>query len=93
MENVKAPEDRLLILGGFTKLLKFMKSAKIAPNHETFELLLNVAPNTYEAHQQIIALTQKNNVVPDVNFYNALLMKTCLRKDFHNAQVNFYFFI
>lgn len=93
LENVKAPEDRLLILGGFTRLLKYMKSAKIAPNHDTFELLLNVAPNTYEAHQQIIALTQKHNVAPDVNLYNALLMKTCLRKDFHNAQVNFYFFI
>lgn len=87
LENVKQPEDRLLILGGFTGLLKVFKSAQITPNLETIASLLNVIPNTFVAQQKVISMMQKHEIVPDINLFHTLLMKTCLRQDFRNAQV------
>lgn len=87
LEGVKQPEDRLLILGGFTGLLKVFKSAQITPNLETIALLLNVIPNTFVAQQKVISMMQKHEIVPDINLFHTLLMKTCSRQDFRNAQV------
>lgn len=87
LENVKEPQDRLLILGGLTGIKKTFQSAKIVPNLETITLFLNVIPNTFAAQQKIILMMQKNNITPDANLFTQLLTKTCLRQDFQHAQV------
>lgn len=87
LNQVKRPEDRLLILGGLTGILKEMKQHQIKPNYDTIITLLNVTPNTFAAQQKVISLLNKNEVPPDADFFNALLTKSCLRGNFTDSMV------
>lgn len=89
LENVNTPEDRLLILGGLTGLLKLFKEFQISPLPETILTLLNIVPNTNEAHQKVISLLKKNDIAPDVNLFHVLLTKNCIKPRFQNAKVLF----
>lgn len=88
LERVEKPEDRLLILGGLTGLLKEFKKYDISPTLDTITTLLNIVPNTFEAHQRVISLLQKNQMVPDRNLFNVLLTKNCMKQRYQNTKVN-----
>lgn len=90
LENVKEPEDRLLIFGGLTGLLKLFKKYDILPTTETIITLLHIAPNTTEAHQRVTSLLKKNDVAPDANLFHVLLTKNCIKPRFQNAKVFFF---
>lgn len=88
MANVKTPEHRLLILGGLSFVLNLFKTYNITPMSDTVTTLLNVTPNTFFAQQKVISLLNKNNIIPDSNFFDTLLMRCCLRQSFNDAQVS-----
>lgn len=90
LEQVKCSEDRLLILGGLTGFLKQFKQYNITPSSNTITALLNVGPNSFEAHQRVISLLNKNGVVPDANIFYVLLTKNSLKQRFKQANVIFF---
>lgn len=87
LEHVERPEHRLLILGGLSNLLQTFKKYNIAPTLETVTRLLEVVPNTFGAHQKVIALLKKNSIEPDLQLFNILLVKNCQAQNFQNAMV------
>lgn len=88
IENMKTPEHRFLVLGGLSFFLKLLKKHDILPTSDTITILLHLAPNTFVAQQKVIALLRKTNIVPDADFFDALLTKCCLRQSFNDAQVS-----
>lgn len=89
LENVTKPEHRLLILGGLSGVFELIREHKIIPTLETVTALLSVTPNSFAAQQQVIRILKKHNILPNIDFFNILLTKVCLRQNFNDARVMF----
>lgn len=87
LEQVERPDQRLLILGGLSNLLQEFKKYNITPTLETVTALLEIVPNTFVAHQKVIALFNKHFIKPDLQIFNILLTKNCQTQNFRNAMV------
>lgn len=86
LNEVKKPEDRLLLLGGAKGLLNEMEKIKVAPNIKTFTALLDVIPPTNTAEHQIVETIRKCKIKCDVDFFNILIKKRSMRLDYEGAR-------
>ncbi|KAH1002802.1 pentatricopeptide repeat-containing protein 1, mitochondrial isoform X2 [Dendroctonus ponderosae] len=86
ISEVKNPEDRLLLLGGCQGFIETMLLHKCAPDIKTFTLLLDSLPKTTAAEKELIVTMKKLNIRPDVDFYNMLMKKRSMRKDYEGAK-------
>lgn len=75
ISEVKAPEDRLILLGGCKGFLETMTQYKCTPDIKTFTLLLDCIPNSLAAEKEVLVWLRKLNVTPDLDFYNILMKK------------------
>lgn len=75
ISEVKAPEDRLILLGGCKGFLETMTQYKCTPDIKTFTLLLDCIPNSLAAEKEVLMGLRKLNVKPDLDFYNMLMKK------------------
>ncbi|XP_037043514.1 pentatricopeptide repeat-containing protein 1, mitochondrial-like [Bradysia coprophila] len=82
--EVKTPEDRLLLLGGFKGILNEMEKLQVRPDVKTFTALLDVVPST--AEHEIIESIRKHNVKCDIGFFNCLIKKRSMRLDYDGAK-------
>lgn len=82
ISEIKKPEDRLLLLGGFTGFLEEMKKLNITPGIETFTALLEVIPSTVAAEKKLISMIRKIGLKADIDFFNILIKKRCMRFDY-----------
>ncbi|XP_044736845.1 pentatricopeptide repeat-containing protein 1, mitochondrial [Chrysoperla carnea] len=81
LNEVKKPEDRLLLLGGANGFLMEMQTYGIQPDIRTFTQLLNCIPPTKSAEKQLMATMKIMKIKPDVDFYNMLIKKRSMRFD------------
>lgn len=86
LNEVKKPEDRLLLLGGAKGILNEMDKLKVVPNIKTFTALLDVIPSTNTAEHQIIETMRKQKIRCDVDFFNILIKKRSMRLDYDGAK-------
>lgn len=86
MAEVSKPEDKLLLIGGFSGFLDTMKSFDVRPNLITFTELLEVIPPTTAAEQRLMQQIKKNEIKCDVDFFNVLMKKRCLRYEYDEAR-------
>lgn len=87
LAEIKKPEDRLLLVGGFKGLLENMDQHKCKPNIKTFTQLLDCIPGSLTAEQELLSLLPKYDLKPDIDFYNMLMKKRSLRCDYEGAKV------
>lgn len=83
----KDPVNRLLLLGGAENILLHMKKDNCLPTIKTFSLLLELIPSSLEAEDNLLVLMDNNSVKPDLTFFNVLIKKRSLRKDYKSAKV------
>lgn len=93
LSEVKNPEDRLLLVGGFKGFLDNMYQHKCKPDIKTFTQLLASIPGSLAAEQELLAALKKHNVKPDIDFYNMLMYKRSRRTDYEGAKVSNYFLL
>ncbi|KAF5304083.1 hypothetical protein FQA39_LY01868 [Lamprigera yunnana] len=80
--EVTKPEDRLLLVGGFSEFLENMKQNDCTPDIKTFTQLLDSIPSTGAAEEQLLQALKKYKIKPDIDFYNMLIKKRCSRFDY-----------
>ncbi|KAF5307034.1 hypothetical protein FQR65_LT07177 [Abscondita terminalis] len=84
-EVVKA-EDRLLLVGGCSGFLKSMTNHNCSPDIKTFTQLLTCVPSTQAAEADLLQAMKKHPVKPDIDFFNMLIKKRCMRFDYTGAK-------
>lgn len=88
LNEIRKPEDRLLLLGGAGKFLEEMELARVTPNIKTFTELLEVIPPTHSAEKNILATIRKLSIKCDIDFFNVLIKKRSMRFDYESAKVS-----
>lgn len=87
ISEITKPEDRLLLIGGFSGVLKNMQENHCTPNIKTFTQLLDTVPSTLAAEKELIIAMKKWKIKPDVDFFNMLIKKRSMRFDYDLAKV------
>lgn len=86
VKEVKKPEDRLLLLGGFSGFLDLMQQCEVKPDLKTFTALIEVIPSTTIAEVKLIKTIRKADIKCDVDFFNILIKKRSMRFDYDGAR-------
>lgn len=94
IKEVKRPEDRLLLIGGFTGVLELMEKFEVKPDLKTFSILMEVIPSTRAAENKLLRTIRKHEIKCDVDFFNILMKKRSMRFDYEGAkEVNFTYIL
>ncbi|XP_045463286.1 pentatricopeptide repeat-containing protein 1, mitochondrial [Harmonia axyridis] len=86
LSEVKKPEDKLLLVGGFNAYLNNMRENNCNPDIKTFTLLLDVIPNNIAAEEQLLLQMKTLKIRNDVDFFNMLIKKRVMRQDYEKAK-------
>ncbi|CAF1021917.1 unnamed protein product [Rotaria sordida] len=76
----RSPSERLMLLGGIPGLLKHMQECNVLPNNIIFNTLLNLIPSLTEYEQVLIHVSNICQVKPNIQFYNALILRRLRRR-------------
>lgn len=88
LSEVRKPEDRLLLIGGASGFLHEMALAKVEPDIKTFTQLIEVLPPTYAAEKKLLAKLKRMSIKCDIDFFNVLIKKRCMRFEYEGAKVS-----
>lgn len=91
LSEVTKPEDRLLLVGGYSEFLQNMADHECTPDIKTFTQLLDNIPSTSAAEVNLLQAIKRNNLKPDIDFFNMLIKKRSMRFDYESAKVKFKF--
>lgn len=87
-DDMKKPENRLAVVGGLTGFLEQMEMRNVQPDIRTFSQLLDVLPSNVEAEEKLLSVMDAKSIKPDVDLYNMLIHKRCMRRDYEEARVS-----
>ena len=85
--NFDTPEKRLTLFGGFEHILTSMEQDHVHPDIRTFTQMIDLIPSNLKAEQNLLTALEKYDVKPDVDFFNLLIRKRNLRRDYIHAKV------
>ncbi|CAF3360101.1 unnamed protein product [Rotaria socialis] len=80
-----SPAERLMLLGGIPGVLKHMQECNVLPNHIIFNSFLNVIPQLSDHEQALIHISNICQVKPNIQFYNALILRRLQRRSKQEA--------
>lgn len=80
--------NRFILFGGLENILKIMKEDEVTPNEVTATLLLDLIPNTEDVENSFLRYMENKKVTLDIDFYNMLIRRRSLRKEYGSAKVN-----
>lgn len=83
---VKSPAERFLLLGGIDVYLREMEKLQVKPDIKTFTAMLDVIPQAKEDEHKLIQLMRRHEIRADVDFFNVLMKRRCLRGDDDGAR-------
>lgn len=86
LNEVKKPEDKLVLLGGFSGFIALMKHFNVHPDIKTYTELIEVIPPTTAAEKRLINQLKKHEIKCDVDFFNILMKKRSMRYDYEGAK-------
>lgn len=87
LEMVKTAEDRFMLLGGLNGFIAELEETKVRPDVKTFSQILYAIPSTQEAEHELIEKMRFMRVRADTDFFNLLMKRRILRKDYDGAKV------
>lgn len=88
LSMVKTANDRFMLLGGLDAFIAELEETKVRPDTKTFSLLLDVIESTTDAENDLIQKMRYMRVRADTDFFNLLMKRRILRKDYDGAKVN-----
>ena len=86
LSEVIKPEDKLLLLGGFTGFLETMKRFDVKPDLKTYTELIEVIPAANAIEKKLLSKLKKDEIKCDVDFFNVLMKKRSMRFDYKGAR-------
>lgn len=87
LSMVNTPQDRFQLLGGLSAFIDEMEEAKVRPNVKTFAQLLDVIGSTRDDEHELIQKMRFMRVRADTDFFNVLMKRRVIRKDYEGAMV------
>ena len=87
LDDLDTPTKRLALIGGMPGFLTHMKRDGVVPDIKTFTQLLEAIPSSRNAEADLLAAMSASGVKPDVDFFNALIRKRNMRRDYRDARV------
>ncbi|KAK5642231.1 hypothetical protein RI129_008398 [Pyrocoelia pectoralis] len=87
LSDVLKPQDRLLLVGGWSGFLQNMMDHDCTPDIKTFTQLLDTIPPTKSAEEDLLKTLRSTNVKPDIDFFNMLMKKRSCRFDYEGCRV------
>ncbi|CAK1556125.1 unnamed protein product [Leptosia nina] len=85
LQEVHSVQEKFAIIGGQDDFLRQMEIYSVKPDIKTFTQMLSVIDDSIEAENKLLATVKAINLKPDIEFYNMLIKKRCLRMDYDNA--------
>ncbi|CAG9561050.1 unnamed protein product [Danaus chrysippus] len=84
-QDVSTPQEKFAIIGGQEDFLNEMDVYSIKPDIKTFTQMLPLIENSTEAENKLISTMKSLKIKRDIDFYNMLIKKRCLRMDYDGA--------
>ncbi|XP_053606102.1 pentatricopeptide repeat-containing protein 1, mitochondrial [Plodia interpunctella] len=85
LQEVHSLQDKFAVLGGQDDFLKEMEVYSVQPDIKTFTQMLPLIEDTPEAEIRLLETMKKEGIKADIDFYNMLIKKRCLRSDYDGA--------
>lgn len=93
LQEVHTVQDKFAIVGGQEDFLKEMQVYSVKPNIKTFTQMLPLLENNTEAENILLKEMKASDIKADIDFYNTLIKKRCLRLDYDAANVSVSLFL
>lgn len=90
LNNPKSPEERFCMMGGLEGFLREVNLYKVKPNIKMMTQILTVLPSDLDSENKLISLIDNLKIKYDIDFFNMLIKKRCLRFDYDAALVSIY---
>nr|XP_026486806.1 pentatricopeptide repeat-containing protein 1, mitochondrial [Vanessa tameamea] len=84
-QDVHTAQDKFAMIGGQDDFLKEMEAYSVKPNIKTFTQMLYVIDDSIEAENKLMDTMKILKIKADIDFYNMLIKRRCLRLDYNNA--------
>lgn len=88
LQEVSTLQDKFAVIGGQDDFLKEMTTYSVKPDIKTFTQMLPLLDNTTEAEDRLLKTMKSLEIKADIDFYNMLIKKRCLRSDYDAAVVS-----
>ncbi|XP_013190673.2 pentatricopeptide repeat-containing protein 1, mitochondrial [Amyelois transitella] len=85
LQEVHTLQDKFAVLGGQDDFLKEMEVYSVKPDIKTFTQMLPLIDDNQEAEIRLLDTMKKLEIKADIDFYNMLIKKRCLRSDYVGA--------
>ena len=79
--------NRLILFGGVSGILKRMERDGVAPDIRTLTFLMELVPSSTANESSIVKIARPKGIKLDVDFFNMMMKKRTLRKDYEGAKV------
>lgn len=89
LQEVHTLQEKFAVIGGQEDFLKEMEAYSVKPDIKTFTQMLPLLENTTESEQNLLDKMKSLGVKADIEFYNMLIKKRCLRSDYDAALVSY----
>ena len=86
-QDIGTSQDKFAIIGGQEDFLKEMEAWNVKPDVKIFTQMLPLIDNNTEAENKLLETMKTLKIKGDIEFYNMLIKKRCLRHDYDNALV------
>ncbi|XP_026762393.2 pentatricopeptide repeat-containing protein 1, mitochondrial isoform X2 [Galleria mellonella] len=85
LQEIGSTQEKFAVLGGMEDFLKEMKEVNVTPDIKIFTQMLPLIEESREAEMQLIDTMKGFDIRADIDFYNMLIKKRCLRCDYDGA--------
>lgn len=88
LQEVRTLQDKFAVVGGQEDFLKEMEVYSVKPDVKTFTQMLPLLDNTIDTEKKLLSTMKDLDIRADIDFYNMLIKKRCLRLDYDSAFVS-----
>ncbi|CAG9793762.1 unnamed protein product [Diatraea saccharalis] len=85
LQEIDTLQDKFAVIGGQEDFLKEMEVYSVKPDIKIFTQMITLLDDTHEAENKLLETMKKLNINADIDFYNILIKKRCLRGDYDGA--------
>ncbi|XP_037302134.1 LOW QUALITY PROTEIN: pentatricopeptide repeat-containing protein 1, mitochondrial-like [Manduca sexta] len=85
LQEVHTLQEKFAIVGGQEDFLEEMNACFVKPDIKTLTQMLPLLEETVEAENKLLETMKKLEINADIDFYNMLIKKRCLRSDYEAA--------
>lgn len=88
LQEIHSMQDKFAVIGGQEDFIRELETYSVKPDIKIFTQMLPLIEESTEAEMKLLEVIKSQNIKADINFYNMLIKKRCLRHDYAAAFVS-----